>query len=284
MAPTIRTASRAEVDMIVDWAAREGWNPGLDDAAAFHSADPQGFWVAEEGGVLAAAISVVRFGDDYAFLGFYMAHPDFRGQGLGYALWQAAVSAQGNRTIGLDGVVAQQASYQRSGFEFAHANQRYGGTPKVSAPSGTDLVEVAPVHLPLLVDYDARFSPARREAFLGQWLKALPARQSIALLRNGEIQGYGTIRTCREGQKIGPLFADSESGADLLFRKLVATGLEMGGDGTIFLDIPEPNAAARALCDRYNLKPVFETARMYRGIAPDLPLERIFGITTFELG
>ncbi|MNL87137.1 hypothetical protein D3C87_2161460 [compost metagenome] len=52
----------------------------------------------------------------------------------------------------------------------------------------------------------------------------------------------------------------------------------------IYLDIPEPNASARALCERYNMKPVFETARMYRGIAPDLPLARIYGITTFELG
>ncbi|MET0359104.1 MAG: GNAT family N-acetyltransferase [Pararhizobium sp.] len=284
MSPTIRNATRAEIDEIVEWAAREGWNPGLDDASAFYAADSQGFWVAEEGGALAAAISVVRFGPDYAFLGFYMAHPDYRGQGLGYALWQAALAAQGSRTIGLEGVVAQQASYQRSGFAYAHANMRYGGTPQVTPPHGTDLVEIAPVHLPLLIDYDARFSPARREAFLGQWLKTQPTRQSIALLRGPEVQGYGTIRTCREGQKIGPLFADTETGADLLFRKLVATGLEMGGDGQIFLDIPEPNGAAKALCDRYNLKPVFETARMYRGEVPDLPLSRIFGITTFELG
>lgn len=32
------------------------------------------------------------------------------------------------------------------------------------------------------------------------------------------------------------------------------------------------------------LAPVFETARMYRGAMPRLPLERIFGITSFELG
>jgi hypothetical protein len=29
---------------------------------------------------------------------------------------------------------------------------------------------------------------------------------------------------------------------------------------------------------------VFETARMYRNGDPGLPVERIFGITTFELG
>ena len=48
--------------------------------------------------------------------------------------------------------------------------------------------------------------------------------------------------------------------------------------------MPEPNASARALAEGAGLAPVFETARMYRGPAPDLPLPRIFGITTFELG
>jgi hypothetical protein len=28
----------------------------------------------------------------------------------------------------------------------------------------------------------------------------------------------------------------------------------------------------------------FETARMYIGRAPDLPMRRVFGVTTFELG
>ncbi|WP_349433747.1 GNAT family N-acetyltransferase [Pararhizobium sp. A13] len=280
MPPIIRKASRADLDILIDWAAREGWNPGLDDAAAFWAADPEGFWIAEEDGVVAAALSLVRYDAAYAFLGFYMAHPDYRGQGIGFALWQRAISEAGNRTIGLDGVVAQQDNYRKSGFVYAHANFRYGGEVQCVEPPGTELVSVSPVHVPMLVDYDARFCPARRDAFLREWLKPLSTRESFALIRNAEVLGYGTIRACREGHKIGPLFADAETGADLIFRKLVTS---VGG-GQIYLDIPEPNAAARALCDRYNLKPVFETARMYRGPVPDLPLGQIYGITTFELG
>ena len=52
----------------------------------------------------------------------------------------------------------------------------------------------------------------------------------------------------------------------------------------VFLDCPEPNRPATDLAARYGLSPVFETARMYRGAAPALPLARIYGITTFELG
>ena len=51
-----------------------------------------------------------------------------------------------------------------------------------------------------------------------------------------------------------------------------------------FLDVPEANAAAVALAQRHGMWPVFETARMYTGDAPAIAMERVFGITTFELG
>ncbi|QRM54889.1 GNAT family N-acetyltransferase [Sinorhizobium sp. BG8] len=280
MTPTIRNATRDELDVILDWAAREGWNPGLDDAGPFWAADPRGYHVATVDGELAAAVSVVKYDPAYAFLGFYMARPEYRGRGIGWALWQAAIASAGARTIGLDGVVAQQNNYRKSGFAYAHANVRYGGDVSFAAPDDPRLVHVAPVHLPLLSAYDRALSPAPREDFLAEWLRTGESRRSIALLRDGRVGGFGTIRACREGFKIGPLFSDTSVGADLLFRALVA---DVGG-GRVFLDIPEPNTEARALCARYNLTPVFETARMYRGTDPQLPLGRIFGITTFELG
>ena len=232
-----------------------------------------------EGGPV-AAISLVRYNESFGFLGFFITRPDHRGRGIGRQLWQQAMSVADRRIVGLDGVVAQQENYSRSGFVYAHANIRYGGIIDVVEPPGADLLEVAPVHMPLLIDYDRRFVPARREVFLREWLKASDGRRSVLLLRDGAVAAYGTIRACRNGFKIGPLFSDTETGADLVFRKLAA-----GVNGSeVYLDIPEPNASAKALCDRYNLKPVFETARMYRGPDPGLPLARIYGITTFELG
>ncbi|MBZ7921040.1 GNAT family N-acetyltransferase [Ensifer adhaerens] len=280
MQQKIRRASRGELDVMIEWAAEEGWNPGLGDAGPFWATDPDGYWVADGEDGPVGAISLVRYNESYGFLGFYITRPDHRGQGIGRQLWQQAMSAAEGRIIGLDGVVAQQEIYRRSGFTYAHANIRYGGSIDVVEPPGADLLEVAPVHMPLLTDFDRRFVPARREAFLREWLKPSDGRRSVLLLRDGAVAAYGTIRACRNGFKIGPLFSDTETGADLVFRKLAAA---VNGS-EVFLDIPEPNASAKALCDRYNLRPVFETARMYRGPDPGLPLARIHGITTFELG
>src|SRR3954462_10712931 len=43
----IRTMSRAELGMVLRWAADEGWNPGRCDAIPFHAADPTGFLIME---------------------------------------------------------------------------------------------------------------------------------------------------------------------------------------------------------------------------------------------
>ncbi|MEM9807729.1 MAG: GNAT family N-acetyltransferase, partial [Cyanobacteria bacterium P01_D01_bin.56] len=51
-----------------------------------------------------------------------------------------------------------------------------------------------------------------------------------------------------------------------------------------YLDVPQTNNAAVVLAQQHGMTYVFETARMYMPAAPNLPLENIFGITTFELG
>ena len=58
----IKTASRSELDLAIDWAAQEGWNPGLADAACFHAADPEGFLIGFIGREPVGCISMVRYG------------------------------------------------------------------------------------------------------------------------------------------------------------------------------------------------------------------------------
>src|SRR3546814_5569593 len=65
----IRTMTAAEVELAVEWAAREGWDPGVDDAACFRAADAGGFLMAFADGEPVASISVVNYGPGFGFLG-----------------------------------------------------------------------------------------------------------------------------------------------------------------------------------------------------------------------
>lgn len=275
----IRAMRPGDLTTAIEWAAREGWNPGLSDAACFRATDPDGFLMGFDGDAPVAGISVVRYGSGFGFLGFYIVPPEFRGRGYGYRLWQAGMARLEGRVVGLDGVVAQQENYRRSGFTLVHRNIRFGGTPRAPAQPDPRIRVVDGALLDAVLAYDRAFFPASRESFLRCWLR--PDRHyALALIEDGSLRGYGVLRACRTGFKIGPLFAEHDEGAECLFRSLAA---EAKG-APVFLDVPEPNAAARALAARYDLSPVFETARMYRGPDPGLPLSRIFGVTTFELG
>lgn len=275
----IRVMDRADLDRAIEWAAEEGWNPGLKDADCFRVADPAGFLMGYLGEEPIASISVVRYGDTFGFLGLYIVRPDRRGQGFGYRLWQAGLAHLEGCTVGLDGVVAQQDNYARSGFVLAHRNVRFGGWVQVDHPRDERLRVVSPDLVEAVLAYDRPFFAAPREAFLRCWVRP-DARTALAFIEDGTIKGYGVMRACRNGFKIGPLFADGEYAADLLFQGLAAHA----AGAPVFLDLPEPNQAAIRLAAHHDLRPVFETARMYRGSRPELPLSRTYGISTFELG
>jgi GNAT superfamily N-acetyltransferase len=276
----IRAMNLREIESAIEWAAAEGWNPGVNDAACFHAADPDGFLAGFLDDELVATISVVRYGTSFGFLGLYIVKPAHRGCGYGLSLWNAGLAHLGQRTIGLDGVVAQQDNYRRSGFSLAYRNVRYQGTKVAQLPEDRRIVPLSSIRFDELDDYDRSAFLADRPAFLKAWITQ-PQGHAIGILRDGRLAGYGVIRPARVGFKIGPLFADDPALAQALFNGLVA---HVPWGSTFFLDVPEANPAAIALADSHAMSVVFETARMYSGQAPDLPVHRLFGVTTFELG
>jgi hypothetical protein len=276
----IRPMRPAELALGIDWAAAEGWNPGLHDGDSFFPTDPEGFLIAHLGDEPAGMVSAVRYGRGFGFLGFYLVRPQHRGLGHGLALWQAAVAHLAGRVIGLDGVVAQQDNYRKSGFVLAWNNVRWQGPAVDHGPAEAGIGAATPADTAALLDYDAPLFPDDRRGFMQRWLAQAGSQVRVAR-RGGAVAGFGVIRPCRQGWKIGPLVADAPALADALYRALVST---VPAGAQVQLDVPAPQAEAVALARRHGLQPAFETARMYAGPARVLPMERLFGITTFELG
>lgn len=207
------------------------------DAGCFHAADPEGVLIADIGGDPSGCVSAMRCGAGFGFLGVYIVRPGFRGQGHGLALWRAAMARLAGGAVGLDGVVALQANYRRSGFALLHRTIRCGtAAPRPPAPAGLpEAVPAASLPFADIAAFDRRHFSAPREALLRGWLAA-PGHVARAVA------------------------------------------------GPVFLDLPEPNADAIAMATEAGMAPVFETARMCAGPAPALPLGRIYGITSLELG
>ena len=274
---TIRAMTRREVDVAVGWAADEGWNPGLYDAQAFYNTDPDGFFIGLLDGEPVASISAVTYGHAYGFMGFYIVKPDHRHRGYGRRIWLKALEYLGHGIIGLDGVVAEVDNYRRDGFEEAFRSVRYQSVGGGDKPKG--VVDLNELPRPIIEAYDAGCFPAPRPAFIRGWIN-MPGSAAWGVVADGFLGGYGVIRPCRKGYKIGPLFADTVEIAETLYLALASHAPGQ----PVFLDVPHNNSLAVGLAKRHSMEPVFETARMYKNGHPPWNAEAVFGITTFELG
>lgn len=276
----IRPATRQELDIPIEWAAKEGWNPGLHDADAFYTTDPTGFLLGFLDDEPIASISSISYNQDFGFLGFYIVKPEYRDKGYGIQIWNEAIKHLPTQNIGLDGVVAQQENYKKSGFKLAYSNIRYEGVGTKEKEIDPNVVPLTKVPFEQILKYDLQVFPAERGKFLREWIKQ-PESLAIGYVNDGDLLGYGMVRPCRTGFKVGPLFADNEKIANQLFQQMRS----FVGDGSpIFLDAPETNKQAVALAEQYGMKPMFGTARMYTKEVPEIDINKIFGVTTFELG
>lgn len=279
----INRMSRSEVDIAIQFAADEGWNPGINDADCFYSADPNGFFIGRLNGEPVCTISAVAYNNNFGFIGLWIVKQGLRGNGYGADAWKKAIEYLRGREIGLDGVLELEENYKRKGFETAYYSSRFEGVTNESNKNDPRIVDLRKIPIKELYRYDKLLFPAQRNDFLKCWISR-PDTTALGIMEDNNLLGYCVLRKCLAGYKIGPLFANDDEIAESLFQALI----NRVPKGTkIFIDIPEENIQAWDLVERHKMKMVFQTARMYRlkkGTIFSLPVEKWFGVTSFELG
>lgn len=276
----IRTMRHEELNTALDWAAKEGWNVGLRDSECFYAADPEGFVIALENGEPAGCISAVNYGPAFGFLGLFIVRPELRGKGYGKRLWNEATHRLKDRVAGLDAVTAREDMYTAMGFQSSHVSTCFVAKASHSQPVSTEIKHLSHIPFDKVCDSDRRHFPAERRSFLDTLVRT-PATHSFACVVDGELRGWGAIRQCRTGWKIGPFYAETESVAEDLFNAMQHSVPE-GED--VFVATPLCNDHAKALAKRHAMSDVFDTVRMYRGPEPQIDKAGIYSLASFELG
>lgn len=274
--------TRAEADILDGWAAAEGWNPGLHDIDVAWSYDPEAFIALRKNGALAGGGAIIAYEDAAGFMGLFIMRPDLRGQGLGRILWHERLRRLRARLrpdapIGMDGVFEMAPFYEEGGFTYLYRDLRFEGT----APGALDpaAIPLDQIPWPELVAYDAKISGLRREGFMRAWL-GQEGGHGFALREDGAIAGYGYLRPCRVGFKLGPLYANDAA----IARRLLLSLLSVAQGSRVQIDVPEPNAAAMSMMNELRWQTPFGCARMVYGAVPAVEFERVFGVTSFEYG
>jgi GNAT superfamily N-acetyltransferase len=268
-----------EIQIAINWAAMEGWNPGLYDAELFHIADPQGFFIGTLANEPVAVGSAVVYDEHFAFCGLYIVNPDYRRQGYGIALTHARLDYVGERNAGIDGVIENIPIYERIGYRLAHYNARFRGLGGISVVTHRSITDLSDLPFTQIERYDRQCFPAPRARFLHAWITQAQGK-AYGFMDHGRLRGYGVRRKCIDGHKIGPLFADSPEIAEHLLAALIRDIPEC----PFYLDISRANPEAETLVEKFKMEEVFGTGRMYLKGKPDIAEHKVFGITTFELG
>ncbi len=271
------------VKTLVKWAEGEGWNPGQHDAEVYYATDPDGFYGYFVEGELIAGGAIVSYNNDFGFMGLFIVKPKYRDKGIGRKIWyqrRDTLLARLNdgAPIGMDGVIAMQPFYSKGGFEIAFRDERY---EKVGTEFNINknISSIADEDIRTILDYDRQCFGFSRPRFMKLWLN-LPGNKTFKYLEDGKLKGFAIVRKANKGYKVCPLFADNEFIAEELYKACLNSVV---GE-PLYLDIPVTNPAAVELIKRYNAAYVFECARMYYGEPPKVEFNKVFGLTTFEIG
>ncbi|XP_078661513.1 holothin acyltransferase-like [Branchiostoma floridae x Branchiostoma belcheri] len=303
-----QVTSSSEVSLMLEWAVAEGFPPGVYDADTFFGQDPTGFYLAELNGVPIGSTALVKYGESFAFLGYVIIKPPFRGKGYARRMIKAVTEASGvsDRNIGLDSVINMQDTYSRMiGAKFAWKDTRFRGigSNNIKGVKKDDnpvsLVSVKEVDFEHLCVFDASVFGAPRPSFLKSWISqpGMVALAAVTTTPDGEddkhsqetrIAGYGCIRLSFESYKdvnfarrIGPIFAESAAVGSQLFAALVAT---VPPGVSYYIDIPETNESAMKLVRESGLESVVQTARMFTKGDEGVQCNMVYGITSLEVG
>ena len=271
-----------EIGELGDWAAQEGWNPGLGDLDVARASDPEAFVAIRQGDALVGGGSIIRYGDKFGFMGLFILRPDLRGQGLGGRFWRwrrdrLRARLETDAAIGMDGVYDMAPFYERGGFIAAYRHVRLQGVAR--GRRDDDVIADRTRLIDDILAFDRGRFPAPREIFLRNWLDR-PGLQVAGLYRGETFAGYGVARPCRKGFRIGPLFATDVVTADRLLGDLLS---RIDGE-QVQIDMPETNRAALALAGKYELEEVFGCVRLYHGERPTIFVEDIYAVTSLEFG
>lgn len=272
-----------QLKILISWAEKEGWNPGKQDAEIFWATDPDGYYGMFLNDEMIGGGALVSYDGKFGSMGLFIIKPEHRGSGFGNFLWYKRRDTLLSRlepgaAIGMDGVVPMQPFYAKGGFKIAFKDMRYErlgdsyeNDPKVCSFQEADSNDIK--------EYDLACMGYQRNSFLDPWIRQASGK-TFMYKEDGVLKGYAVIRHAVTGLRIGPLFADHQQAAEALYKAC----LNFAQDQTVYIDIPYSNKEAISLLEKYEAKPIFECARMYYGNHPILAIEKIYGLTSLELG
>jgi GNAT superfamily N-acetyltransferase len=271
---------REEWCEVEEWMSAAGWDSGYGDAAAVQNLDPRCLVIGMLDDRPVAGVSLLRVSREFAFAGSLIVRPEVRELGFGRALWNISLPHAGSRVIGIEAPHEMAKACREAGFTEAYDTIGYQGRAAARPrPVDAGVRGIEPRDRSAVTGLDALCSPFARREVLTAWLAADAAR-TLVYEQGDQVTGFGVIRPCRTGYRIGPLIACDEHAALALFDALAA----LCPGELINMSAPEPNRAATDLARARDLAEQIRTTRMYSAPIRPAAVTRCYSTTSLSYG
>lgn len=296
----IRNINFDELDALrLTWVKQEGWPTIRNGLPATYSLDQAGFYIMESHGKKIASISVVAYPSiKLAYIGFYIVLPELRGQGYGKLILKKTLEYteqfRGIESFGLNCIQSMVPMYEKFGFvvKMLDGIWKYTSGAVIQEESTIEIDIVSDVDENFfnnIVDYDAKIFGAKRAEYLYSFMHK-PNTITVVYQEDGNVQGYGIIseRDPTEHDKVGnlrvgPLYAEDQSTAKLLLRKLMQS-INLKKDQAIFLETPGNNPKAAKLVQELGFEKIMDFPKMYKGQEPKQAFKQMFAYSSLVTG
>jgi len=124
----LRHLTETDLDFADRMRAALGWNQRREDWARYLRHAPDGCFLAEWEGQPAGTVTTTSYGEDLAWIGMLLVHPDYRRRGIATALMERALEhlrSRRIRCIKLDATPEGRPVYERLGFRDEWTMQRW---------------------------------------------------------------------------------------------------------------------------------------------------------------
>lgn len=243
-----------------------GWNQTPADWRRLLELEPGGCFAALQGHELVGTVTTTAYGQALAWIGMMLVHPERRRQGIATRLMRQAVEylqGQGVRCIKLDATPAGLPLYEQLGFvaEWTLTRwQRPGASePLVLENAAEDTRALGEADWEAVVRSDAAAFGTPRARLLRSLARG--SRRLLAWPAHGPVAGWGLLRDGASADYLGPVLSARAEGAG----SLVAALLRDAEKRPVIWDVPDPNAPAKALAQRFGFQPIRPLTRMRLG-------------------
>lgn len=278
----IRLLSTSDLTAAMGLKELAGWNQTEGDWRRLLHFGPRGCFAACLDGRLIGTVTTAPYGTDLAWIGMMLVSPEYRRQGIGTALMQAALDylrGIGVVSIKLDATALGRPLYESLGFIAEGLIERWEGVaPLVEKKDPALITETT---RPAVYALDRQAFGADRRPWLDALMAGSPVGSLMAMSSDDHLVGYGLMRPGSQAFYVGPVIARGKEAALSLFDGLLS---QLAGE-KVYLDFNTGFGSGPEMLAKRGFVKQRDLIRMRFGIENQAGRSNlIFGIAGPEIG